>query len=421
MALAKAFPRSGVVGRRRTLRIAILAMTESAGPGSHLVRGFLRIGGASLARRQLRLALAMECQRIICIAKDMSPDLLALQHETEAGGGRFHVVRDPTALSGLVTANDDLLVLAEGLLVSQQDAMPLLEGGHAVLVLPIEGALAAGFERIDINTAWAGAMRIPGRLVERLMELPPDCDIPSALMRIALQAGIPPREVPSVVRNGMRWLMVLSESEVHALENDWIKLNIGERKAYTPGFGVSRFAVVAFGSSLLHAGSGSRIALFACSAVMTLALLVGWLGSVAVAFVFCAVAWMLRHAAQLLRRVEGDLAGGDPLNERGVVLLGMLLDVELVLLAVWSAHPLPWETFAERAFAPAILILLLRLLPRYVRASWTTWFEDRALLAVFLALMAGLGVLDEAVQVCAFVLALTLLFVPDIQSRITQA
>ena len=191
-------------------------MLETAGQAGALPRAFLRIGPASLARHQLSLALAMECQKIVCLAREMTAELVQLQHDSERSGARFHCVSSTRALAGQVTAHDEVVVISDGLLAPLDAATSLLEGPHAVIVQPIEAGIAAGFERIDLNFASAGLMRIPGRLFERLHELPADCDAPSALTRIALQAGIVQRPLPIEARDGLRWKLVHNEAEAHS-------------------------------------------------------------------------------------------------------------------------------------------------------------------------------------------------------------
>jgi hypothetical protein len=53
-------------------------MLESLGEAEAAPRAFLRIGPASLARHQLSLALAMECQKVVCLARDLAPELVRL-------------------------------------------------------------------------------------------------------------------------------------------------------------------------------------------------------------------------------------------------------------------------------------------------------------------------------------------------------
>jgi hypothetical protein len=343
-----------------------------------------------------------------------------LQHAAEEAGVRLHVIAGARALAGLVTANDELIVFTEGLLAAPQEAIGLLECGHAVLVQPIESGLAAGFERIDLNHAAAGALHIPGRLVEHLADLPADCDIPSALTRIALQAGIAMSSVPAAAREGARWKLVRDEVEAHAIEAAWMRLHMGEGELPTPGVLLSRLSVSAFGPSLLHAGSGWRLVAAGAVAVMLLALGAGWLGYAGVALVLAAFAWTVRRAAGLLERVEHDSLNLRTSPISGEQVLGWLLDVTLIAIVVWSAPLLPWESALARIFPPFILVCLARLLPRVLLRGWIAWLEDRALLALLLALAAALGVLVLAVQLLAMALATAALLLAARKSQLTR-
>jgi hypothetical protein len=396
-------------------------MMEPAGTGHSTPRAYLRVGGAALARHQLGIALALECQRIVCVARDVSQELIALQHEAEGADVGFLVIPSARALAGIVSANDDIIVFTEGLLAAPSGAVGLLDAGHAVLVQPIDSGLAAGFERIDLNHAAAGAIRIPGRLVEGLSELPADCDIPSALTRIALQAGIPMVSVPGSAREGARWKLLRDEVEAQAIEAAWIRMHMGEAELPTPGILLSRLGVTVLGPSLLHAGSGWKRVAAGALAVILLALGAGWLGYTAVALGLCAVAWTVRHAAGLLERIEDDSLSLRQSTISTEQVLGWLLDVTLIAIIFWSA-PLPlWGSVLARFFPPFILICLARLLPRLLPRGWIAWLEDRTLLAVPLALAAVFGVLTPAVQILAMALAAGALLLSAGKSQLTRA
>src|SRR3546814_17864898 len=87
------------------------------------------------------------------MARGTSPDLISLQHAAEDAGLQFVIVTSPRQLAGQVTAADEILDVSEGLFVEPAIAAPLLEDRKAaVLVQPVEGALAAGFERLDLRS-----------------------------------------------------------------------------------------------------------------------------------------------------------------------------------------------------------------------------------------------------------------------------
>lgn len=394
------------------MRIALLAMIEPAGAGQPFARAFLRVAGASLAQHQLGLAIALDCQRVICFARGSSAELIALQHDAEAAGLPFAIATGPRQLAGLVTAADDLVVMAEGLFVEPVDAVPMIEArASSVFVQPVEGALAAGFERIDINRATAGIMRVPGHLVERLHELPADCDIPSALTRIALQAGIPMHEVPAPARSGSGWRMIRSEAEAISLENEWLRSRFSEGAA-SPGRSLARLGVVSFGSSLLHAGNASNALAIAVLATLAIGFGLGWFGLAWMGFVLTGIAWVLVEASRLLRAAErhalGQPAPAIPRADAMVWLVDLAIGV-LLLFAL--PHP-RGQPLIDALFLPSLLAALVMLLPRVTGGAVAAWIGDRAVLAVVLAVAAALGLIQPVAQVLSFALVVAGLAVP---------
>lgn len=405
---------------RSALRVALLSMLEPAGAATTLPRAFLRIGPASLARHQLSLALALDCQRIVCIAREMSPELVQLQHDSERAGARFHCIAGPRGLAGLVTANDEVVVISDGLLAPLDAATSLLEGPHAVIVQPVETGVAAGFERIDLNHAAAGLMRIPGRLIERLHELPADCDAISALTRIALQSGAEQRALPAEAREGLRWKLVRNEGEAHAAEAGWIALHLDGKAPLTPGTALARFAVRSFGPAILHAGSGGNMLAIAGSLGILLSLGAGWIGWTVAALTVWIAAWILRRAAALLMAVERESMALAPLRWPRESLFGWIHDGALIVILTWNIVPAADIPLWHRLFAPLMLLCIVRLLPRLSDRAWTAWLLDRSLLGLVLALAASGGWLGLAVPGLAAALALFAILLPSAMLRLTR-
>jgi hypothetical protein len=391
-------------------------MLEPADGGQPYPRGFLRIAGASLAQHQLGLARALDCQRLICVSRGPSAELIALQHGAEASGMRFHLVAGPQQLSALVTAADELIVMTEGLFADGADVASLLEGGPSVvLALPDDGAVAEGFERLDINNAAAGLMRIPGSLVERLHDLPPDVDAVSALTRVALQAGAQMRQVPPEARLTGSWKMVRSESEALALEAEWLHSRLAANRSATVSDRLARIGVLSFGSSLLHAGNASGAAGIGCVVALVSALLSAWLGSTPVAFVLVALGWVLVRATDLLRRAERQAYSVPAPAIPRADALGWLVDASLVAICVMastmSAELLPLN-LADRIFAPTMLILMVHLTPRLLLNGLAGWACDRGVLALVLCVAAAIGYLGPVVRLLALGLAIAGIVLP---------
>lgn len=384
-------------------------------------RGALRVGGVSVALEQLVLVLSLGCERIFCLASRMTPEIAALQHEAERAGARFQLIAGPHGLLGQITANDEVIALADGLFASVSDAVALLEPGSAVLVQPAETGVEAGFERIDPTLASGGALRVPGRLVERLADLPHDCDAFSALLRIALQAGVAQRSLPPVGQGDGFWTLLDSEEQAHALEPLWIRRRIRHVRPFNPTRGLARLLVRRFGSALLHAGSGSHFVTGAAVVLLALALGIGWLGWPGPALGVGALAWLLGEASVVLKRIEADrvVPPGRGFNWHGLFEWGT--DGLLVLLIGWLIPVMPGQAEMSRFFPPLMLMALLRIVPRVVQARWTYWLEDRSLLALIigLALLAGLAI--PVVYGFALLLALCGILWPQGAARLTPS
>lgn len=394
-------------------------MFEIAADSGGVPRAFLRVGGASVASQQLGIALALGCERIVCLAPALTKDIVQLQHRAEAAGAQFHVIPGARPLLGMVTATDDVIAFADGLFASLESARGLLDAQQAVLVQPIEPGLAAGFERIDINHAAAGAIRVPGRLVEQLGSLPPDCDVVSSLQRIALQAGVRQQPIGQIGAGGAFWLLLRSDREAHAVEPQWIRQHIADPLPASPFRGLAMLAVRGFGSAMLHAGSGSPVAVAAAVFAALLALIAGAFGFVATGLIFCALGWLIREFAGLLAQVESE---SDPhrMIAASLTAYGWAIDALLVMLlglAVTPTHPMH---LAERFFPALMLVALLRILAGIYRGQWSRWIGDRGIIALVLLGAVGGQIASQTAHLGAVAAAALTLIVLSKNSRLTR-
>lgn len=394
-------------------------MLALAGPAPSTRRAFLRVGGISIARQQAVLALQLRCERVVCLASGLGPELIEIQHLVEAAGAGFHVIPDGRSLARLVTAVDEVIVFDDGLFASTTQAAALLEEGQAVLVQPVEVGLAAGFERIDLNHASAGAMRLPGRLIERLADLPSDCDVVSALLRIGLQAGIRQRQIPIPGRDGLFWTLLRTEVEAHALEPQWVRHRTRDEGALSPARAVALGIVRGMGPAMLHAGSGAKAVVIGAAALALMAIGSGWFGLTMLGLSFAVLGWLLRDVAVLLARIEADPGRSGRGLDKGEI-YGWLMDGVIIALAAWATPGGAGWLQPDRYFAPFMLVVILRLMPRLAPPRWAGWFGDRALLAGVVAAAMATGFAPGAIQAVAALLALVALALPLGQSQLTR-
>lgn len=391
------------------MRVAVLSLIEAAGPDPGALRGYLPIGGRSILRHQIGFALSLGCKRIVVMAEGISGELVAFQHVVEAGGAQFHVVATARALVPLLQPEDDVFVLGDGLLAMPDALRELLETGPVLLTLPVETALPLGFERIDINNAFAFAMRFPGRVAASLADLPPEWNAQSALLRLAIQARIGQRAVPSALLDDGRWMIVRSEEDAHLAERRWLRLHtdVAGSGANAPGEMIAMAIVRRFGPAMLHAGTRPALVGLAAGLVGLLGGGLGWLGNIAAGFILLGLAWLVERVASLLGQVERDSLLASGLARRSVAAFHFLIDAGFVVLATWrSALPdgpgVPWGL---SAFAPFLLVCAARLLPLALpRNRWVHWLEDRLLMGVFLALTSLFLPFDAVVGLCVIAL-----------------
>lgn len=401
------------------MRVAVLSLIHPAQDAGGSPRGLLRVGGHTLARHQLALALALGCERVICITPaSADPDILALQHAAESAGALFHRVPGLHGLLALVAAGDEVIALGDGLLAWPDEVVRLLGAGPVVLAQPVELGLLAGFERLDINHASAGAMRVPGRLIEALGEMPSDVDIFSCLQRIALQAGVPQRALPDDLAASGHWSLVRSEAEAQAIEPRWIASHAGVDGDVAPSRWLAGWSVRALGPALLHAGSSGAVVAVAASVAAALALVAGWFGFVSLGLIFCALAWVGFESAALFGRFERRSLLLPRPRVAPTVAYGWVMDGTLLFLLAWQ-EATPGEALIHRGFGPVMLLGLMRLVPPLLTGRRAAWFEDRALLAVVLAGAGMLGVVRLAVAGLAVALLVAGIVAVGRQNKLT--
>lgn len=182
-------------------RIALLSLGPAIGMGGNR-RG---VGGATALERQIDVALALGCRRIWLYAQEQDGLAVRAQAMAEAGGAQFRLIHRGRQLLGSLRRQDNLLVLAEGLLPADRESMNLLDKGPVILTLPAESGTEAGFERLDRDNCWAGAMVLPGRAIEQLEALGEEMDPVSALVRAGRVARVAERALPENWISSGRW------------------------------------------------------------------------------------------------------------------------------------------------------------------------------------------------------------------------
>ena len=379
------------------MRVAILSAIHPGGEGSGAAtRGLLTVAGRSVAALQLDLALRLGCERIVCLAEGLDEGVLPLLHRAEQGGATFHALSSARSLSGLVRAQDELFLFAEGVVPDPLVVGELLGERSGIVALPAEPGIEAGFERIDRDHAWAGVARLPGSAVERLVEMPFEVDAVPALLRVGLQTGtrIVPL-TPSLVSD-RRWALLRDEQQARAFEAAWLNQRVTLSSFAAPVHALADRAAMVLAPGVL--AQRGKAALPIAGGILGLggALAAAWWKLPPLAFGAAALgAFLLRMGETVSAFLsEGRRSGIVARVTR--VLPGLAVDATILALVGMLA---PVGELAGWLFGGLALLLALRIAERSQVESLARAASDRGTLALVLALCAALDQTLPGIQI----------------------
>jgi hypothetical protein len=341
------------------------------------------IAGKPLVERQAEFALAAGAERILALGNGAGAPAIALRHAVERAGMRFQAIRDCRELLGVTRADDDLMVLAPGLLPDTDGALTLLDR-PGVLILPANTGAAAGFERIDLQRAWGGALVVPGALVERLAGLPAETEPAAALLRVALQASAREQAVPEAWLADGAWAMLRDDADGEALSHEWLRRHMPPAARFAPSDRLGQAIVQSAGVRLLQARGAALGARVGAWLGLAAGAGLAWIGHGAVGLALIALAAIASKVADDL--VQLQAAPGKKAFESSV-LSAWLVDAALIAGTAGALD----GTWPHRLFPPLVLVGALRAGRVADTTSPAALLGDRALVALLLALAALFG------------------------------
>ncbi len=382
------------------MRVALLSALEPLSGGVLSPRGLARIGGRTVLQNQLQYALAAGCERIACLSHDLPSELIALQHEAERGGAQFQCIRDVKPLSGMVTASDEVLVIGDGLAFNAGQASAPDRSGSWIASFPAEEGLAAGFERIDRDRSWAGIMKIPGALVEKLAEFPSDIDVQSSLLRLALQNGVKTYAMDEGLIANESWVVIDSEGAAAQFGAKRLGQVVRRASFAAPVHSLSDFAAFTVLRRHSDPGRASRVGQGLALGFLAIAALAIYFVQPIVGFAAIMGAVFTYRFGQTTALA---LSGVEPASTsdgwRGAV-FPILVDCAIFGTAFSSLIGIDqWQG----AFAVLMLLGIVRIGeitdPRKPWPWVSQMLHDRGLLAAFALVSTSAGVLITAIQI----------------------
>ena len=165
----------------------LLFANHDADDRPNLLAATLPFGTGTLIEFQARLLIAAGAAQILVAVTRATPELVGAVNRIRKGGVSVDVVR--TAAEALEKTHPlaTLLVIADGLIASEETVLDMAEGeGDALLVVDEEAGLA-GLERLDSRLFWAGIARVGPRRLADAARLPDEYDLQSTLLRVVAQ------------------------------------------------------------------------------------------------------------------------------------------------------------------------------------------------------------------------------------------
>ncbi len=382
------------------MRIGLISLLDNDA-GRELPRtALIRHCGLPVAAHQSDMALAGGCEKLIYVIDDQTQaDAEALKRRTADAGVTVVFLKRARDLRAHVTASDELLVLAAGLLPGPR-LFRQITTKPGVATFPADWAVPAGFERIDREVAWAGVLVTRGAVVEGLSELDDDIDLVAALLRLTLQSGTQCRKLDETEFEEGDWLFANDADALAAREARWYRGNADAIDFRAPGIAIAETAGARLARDIIGTRYQTLPSVLAISMLMA-ALMVSAFGWLVAGFILAGAAFLFARAGRAVHRLTHPVGGKR--IDAPVPVLEYLCDVTLgVLLIQAGSETVGWL----RAFVPVMLFAALYLFRVGRTRGWRLLVEDRFVLS---AVLAGTQLFEMAFAAAAAITFVTMM------------
>jgi hypothetical protein len=383
------------VNKTEPLATSVLISLPGAGANAPSILG------KTLPVRQLEYAAAQGCGKVILLGRGAPSDAMAIRQSAEGKGLRLVEVSGAHALAAAVAEDESLLVLQHNLLPAWDDWVKGDAARGTILTLPATAGRDAGFERIDLARAWAGALVIPGRYLSTLLELPEETEPAPAILRIALQARLPERSLEEAFLGDGNWSAVSNDADLSVIEEQWLTQHAQSLSGTSLSDLIAGF-ILRKNKEVVFSRKRVPLALLVLSMVLAIgAGGVAYLGHGLAGFGLLGLASLLHPLALEAKRLR-ELPFPGPSSWPKAQ---FLLDIAFLVTGFFSIG----GSLAARIFLPFVLLAAFHSAPVPAR-KWQARIRDRTLVFALVGL-AGIFVGAERALMlfAAVLLALNLL------------
>ena len=177
---------------------ALIGAYETSEDGG--LRALVPLAGRPLADFQVRSLAAVGAAPIVLLCDDPPTAMVQLVDQLRGEGLPVVLAEGASEAAARYESDHALLLLADGIAPDMADLGRLAEAGGPMILTVPDDSDHERYERIDLESRWAGLARITGEDVGSTAAMLGDWDLPSTLLRRAVQAGAAQR--PASVSGG---------------------------------------------------------------------------------------------------------------------------------------------------------------------------------------------------------------------------
>ena len=377
---------------------AILSVATGNVTGDSLISA----AGKPILAHQITALRSAGISKFLIEVDSVPGSLLAMDDRLKQSGCEVGFVRSTNDLRSTLGSSDLVIIQAEGVYIAPDFLQELLRQPGAFIATVDGRDENKAFERMDLNTRWAGLAVVSSSIIASIGELPEGWSMTSSLLRQAMQDNVPQRTLKQSELQGGRLRRIVSVADAENLATELMAERAGsepgliETQLFTP------FAAKV-ASSLWHVKSR---AVYSDTVTLLLGIAsaglagAGWITAAASA----AIAGIFANSVRL---ALGSEQAENSLSRMVTPVMWLLLGVALIWAASQDAFQTSDGVFAGGiVFGLAILARHLRL-PDWARKS----LQSPALIAILLIVIAPIGgvyaatKLIGALQLCLLIVA----------------
>jgi molybdopterin-guanine dinucleotide biosynthesis protein A len=393
------------------MRTALLSTIEQTDKGE--TRAFLELGGRKLIDWQLDLVRDLGCERVICLAQGPSSELDNFRTRTERLGLEFHAIGGPLQLVGLVSADQELVVLGDGVVFDREFLKEAFTERRGVAVVPADAGIDARFERVDAQWAWGGLFIARAQIAEQLAEMPADSDTISLLLRMALQSGTRLVEIDAERLDDGSLLLATSGTIIENRENALLDRGVKQISWFGPGNALAQLAARKSAAKWISRGPQMSLAT-AIGAVLGAAALIQY-SQLLWALVALFIAALVGSYSMALFSLKSKLLGVER-PKYLYIIFNIIIDISLIISLTYPVD-VGWQ---QRLFSAVTLLGGWRLAELLSSKKLESFWRDRSILIAILIFGLVLGLTSIIIQLLVLIALAFCLFLAG-RSKITQA